>query len=99
MELVQIQSAASSCLDERFKDDIHSHLVAASPNGLALEYFTPDREIVNFDRLVATPLAPVGGSLTLSEAAGHGLVLDPGAVAAHLRHDSSAGRPIPGGQS
>ena len=41
--------------------EIHSHLVAASPNGLALEYFTPDRDIVNFDRLVANPLAPARG--------------------------------------
>jgi len=30
VKLVQIQSAASSCLDERFEDGIHSNLVAES---------------------------------------------------------------------
>lgn len=30
VKLVQIQAAASSCLDERFEDDIHSHLIAES---------------------------------------------------------------------
>jgi hypothetical protein len=30
VKLVQIQPAASSCLDERFQDDIHSHLVTES---------------------------------------------------------------------
>lgn len=76
--------------------DIHAHLVAASPNGLTVEYFTPDRDIVNFDRLVAKPLTPVGGSLRLSEEPGHGLVLDADAVKRHLRHDSHEGQPLPG---
>lgn len=75
--------------------EIHSHLVAASPNGLAVEYFTPDRDIVNFDRLVASPLSPTGGSLRLSETPGHGLALDANAVARHLRWDSHQGQPLP----
>ena len=79
--------------------DIHSHLVAASPNGLAVEYFTPDRDIVNFDRLVASPLAPIKGALRLSESPGHGLVLDTNAVARHIRWDSGQGRPLPGVQA
>ena len=76
--------------------DIHAHLIAASPNGLALEYFTPDRDIVNFDRLVANPLAPSRGTLRLSEKPGHGLALDLEAVNRHLRHDSHPGNPLPG---
>ena len=79
--------------------EIHSHLVAASPNGLALEYFTPDRDIVNFDRLVANPIAPIKGSLRLSEEPGHGLRLDTGAVARHLRHDSHRDNPLPGARA
>jgi L-alanine-DL-glutamate epimerase-like enolase superfamily enzyme len=75
--------------------DIHAHLVAASPNGLVVEYFTPDRDIVNFDRLVASPLAPTGRSLRLSETPGHGLALDTNAVARHIRWDSHQGRPLP----
>ncbi len=76
--------------------EIHSHLVAASPNGLAIEYFTPDRDIVNFDRLLANPLNPVGGSLRLSEQPGHGLTLDGEAVSRHIRHDSHPGKVLPG---
>lgn len=75
--------------------DVHSHLVAASPNGLAVEYFTPDRDIVNFDRLVAKPLNLRDGTLRLPSAAGHGLVLDAGVVRRYLRFDSGAGRPLP----
>src|SRR5690606_7726399 len=30
VKLVQIQAAASSCLDERFEDDIHAHLITES---------------------------------------------------------------------
>ncbi|CAN5358770.1 mandelate racemase/muconate lactonizing enzyme family protein [soil metagenome] len=75
--------------------EIHSHLVAASPNGLAVEYFTPDRDIVNFDRLVANPLKPAGGWLQLSESSGHGLVLDNQQVLRHIRHDSHASAPLP----
>jgi D-arabinonate dehydratase len=76
--------------------EIHSHLVAASPNGLAVEYFTPDRDIVNFDRLVANPLALSGGMLRLSETGGHGLALDLDAVARHVRVDSHQGKSLPG---
>jgi L-alanine-DL-glutamate epimerase-like enolase superfamily enzyme len=75
--------------------EIHSHLVAASPNGLTVEYFTPDRDIVNFDRLLARPLAPEKGRIRLSEEPGYGLMLDNEVVARHLRHDSHAGRPLP----
>jgi D-arabinonate dehydratase len=76
--------------------EVHSHLVAASPNGLAIEYFTPDRDIVNFDRLLENPLRPAGGKLRLSEDPGHGVRLDIAAVKRHLRHDSRAGAPLPG---
>ncbi len=75
--------------------EIHAHLVAASPNGLAVEYFTPDRDIVNFDRLVANPLKPVDGSIRLSEAPGHGLLLDKESVKRHTRHDSHPDQAIP----
>jgi D-arabinonate dehydratase len=75
--------------------EIHSHLVAASPNGLTVEYFTPDRDIVNFDRLLARPLAPEKGRIRLSEEPGYGLMLDNDAVTRHLRHDSHPGKPLP----
>ena len=75
--------------------DIHAHLVAASPNGLAVEYFTPDRDIVNFDRLVARPLDLRDGTMRLSEEPGHGMALDPAMVHRHLKHDSGDGRPLP----
>jgi D-arabinonate dehydratase len=61
--------------------DIHAHLVASIPNGLAVEYFTPDRDIVNFERLMTEPWMPVEGRFHLSGRPGYGLGLDPAAVA------------------
>lgn len=75
--------------------EIHSHLVASVPNGLTVEYFTPDRDIVNFDRLLARPLAPEKGRIKLTEEPGYGLVLENAVVARHLRHDSHAGQALP----
>ncbi len=75
---------------------IHAHLVAASPNGLSIEYFTPDRDIVNFDRLVTDPLDLRDGIYRLSDEPGYGLTLDPQSVRRHLRIDSHEGRSLPG---
>jgi D-arabinonate dehydratase len=76
--------------------NIHAHLVAASPNGLAIEYFTPDRDIVNFDRLVLHPLDIRNDRVKLSSEPGHGLTLTPLEVRRHLRLDSALGVPLPG---
>lgn len=75
---------------------IHAHLVAASPNGLTVEYFTPDLDIVNFDRLVIDPPDLRDGTYRLPDRPGHGLALDTQAVKRHLRIDSQEGAPLPG---
>ena len=75
---------------------IHAHLVASVPNGLAIEYFTPDFDIVNFDRLVAEPLDFRDGTYRLPDAPGHGMALDLESVRRHLRIDSHDGTPLPG---
>ncbi len=74
---------------------VHAHLVAASPNGMTVEYFTPDRDIVNFDRLVVDPLDLRDGKYRLSDLPGHGLTLEPGAVRRYLRLDSHEGQSLP----
>jgi D-arabinonate dehydratase len=75
--------------------ELHIHLVASTPNGLAVEYFTPDREIVNFDRLLANPLNLRDGYARIGEAHGHGVALDLDAVRRYLRHDSMPSAPLP----
>jgi D-arabinonate dehydratase len=74
--------------------DIHAHLVAAVENGMAVEYFTPDEDIVNFEMLLARRLDVRGGVLALGNQPGHGVVLDPEAVKRFTVLDSSAA-PIP----
>lgn len=75
---------------------VHAHLVAASPNGLTIEYFTPDLDIVNFDRLVAEPLDLRDGTYRIPDQPGHGLTLNTKSVRRHLRIDSRKDTPLPG---
>lgn len=76
--------------------DVHAHLVAASPNGLTIEYFTPDFEIVNFDRLLREPLTLKEGALQLTSQPGCSPRLDPDAVRKYLSVDSHPNMPFPG---
>ncbi|HEY8476096.1 MAG TPA: mandelate racemase/muconate lactonizing enzyme family protein [Chloroflexota bacterium] len=63
--------------------NIHVHLVAAVANGLTVEYFVPEEDIYNFERLVTaeTRLRPREGRLPLSDRPGLGIELDEAAVA------------------
>lgn len=60
--------------------DLHVPLVAASENGLTVEYFYLDGDVYNFARLVAEPLHPVDGRLPVPTAPGIGIAWDEAAV-------------------
>lgn len=60
---------------------VHVPLVAAVPNGLTVEYFLLDEDILNFERIVAEPLQPHQGRISVAERPGHGIALDDQAVA------------------
>lgn len=56
--------------------NIHSHLVAASPNALFVEYFDPSMEIKVLDKVVKDPVAPVGGYISPPSKPGYGITYD-----------------------
>ncbi len=60
--------------------EVHAQLAGAVPHTEWVEYFTRGIDIVNFDDVMAEPLAPVDGFITLSKQPGVGLDLDPEAV-------------------
>jgi L-alanine-DL-glutamate epimerase-like enolase superfamily enzyme len=93
--IAQMAAGFDTPVAPHWAPEVHAHLVAASPNGLAIEYFTPDFEIVNFDRLLAEPLNLTGGRCRLSDRPGCSPRLDADAVRRHIRHDSHEGAAIP----
>ena len=60
--------------------NVHAPLVAASRNGLTVEYFDYRTEVFNFERLIANPLEVDRGALVLSDLPGLGLVFDESAI-------------------
>ena len=60
--------------------NVHVHLAAAVDNCLAIEYFSLDEDIFNFERVLAERLAPEEGSLLPPARPGLGLLFDEAAV-------------------
>lgn len=60
--------------------NIHVHLVAAIPNGLTVEYFLPEQDVLNFERLVREPLQVKDGMIRVPQRPGHGIEFDEEAV-------------------
>lgn len=56
--------------------NLHSHLVAATPNALFVEYFDPEAEIKVFDKIIENPVVPVDGYITPPDEPGYGVVFD-----------------------
>ncbi len=61
--------------------NIHVHLVAAIPNGLTVEFFVLEEDVLNFEQIVKEPLQPVKGMIPVPQRPGHGIELDEAAVA------------------
>ena len=61
--------------------NVHVPLVAAVPNGLVVEYFVLEEDVLNFERIVAERLRPENGWIRAPQRPGHGIVLDDDAVA------------------
>lgn len=56
--------------------NIHSHLVAATPNALFVEYFDPSTEIKVLDKVVKDPVVPVDGYVSPPAKPGYGITYD-----------------------
>ncbi|MDQ4079077.1 MAG: mandelate racemase/muconate lactonizing enzyme family protein [Chloroflexota bacterium] len=56
--------------------NIHSHLVAATPNALFVEYFDPSREIKVLDKVVEDPVVPIDGYISPPNKPGYGITYD-----------------------
>lgn len=59
--------------------NVHAHLVAAT-GGLAVEYFSPDEGVFNFEQLIDEPLTVRDGEIVLPQRPGLGFSFDPDAV-------------------
>lgn len=60
--------------------DVHVHLAAAVANCLTVEWFDLEQDIVNLDRLLAEPMRPENGTLSVPDRPGLGIVVDWDAV-------------------
>jgi D-arabinonate dehydratase len=56
--------------------NLHSHLVAATPNALFVEYFDPAAEIKVFDKVIKDPVVPVNGYIEPPDKPGYGVSFD-----------------------
>ncbi len=61
--------------------NLHVHLLAAVPNGLTVEFFVLEEDVLNFERIVREPLQPVKGMIQVPQKPGHGVELEDRAVA------------------
>jgi D-arabinonate dehydratase len=61
--------------------NLHVHLLAAVPNGLTVEFFVLEEDVLNFERVVREPLRPEKGMIQVPQLPGHGIELDEQAVA------------------
>lgn len=81
LRVAEMTQARGIPLAPHYFPEVHSQLAGAVPSTEWVEYFTRDIDIVNFDDVLAQPLAPVNGFIELSEQPGVGINLDPLAVA------------------
>ena len=60
--------------------EVHVQMSAAVANCLTVEWFDLEQDIVNFERLLAEPVRPSNGRITVPDRPGMGLVFDDAAV-------------------
>ena len=63
-----------------WNQEVHVHMSAAVANCLTVEWFDIDQDIVNFERLLAERLHPIGGRIAVPDRPGMGLVFDDAAI-------------------
>jgi D-arabinonate dehydratase len=76
MKVAALASAYDLPISSHYFHDVHVHLMASIPNGLAAEYFPLDLDIMVFDRVVQEPLKPENGFLPVPQRPGLGMELD-----------------------
>src|SRR6202035_3415767 len=82
-EWMRIANMASGCdipVAPHWMANLHVHLVASASNGLTVEYFLPEEDVFNFERLVVDPLRVSEGVIEVPVRPGHGIELDDAAV-------------------
>jgi L-alanine-DL-glutamate epimerase-like enolase superfamily enzyme len=63
-----------------WNQEVHVHMSAAVANCLTVEWFDIEQDIVNFERLLAERLHPIGGRIAVPDRPGMGLVFDDAAI-------------------
>ena len=82
-ELIKVAHAAAVFdlpVAPHWNQDMHVHMSAAVANCLTVEWFDVEQDIVNFDRLLAEPLRPKDGRLSVPDRPGMGVLYDDAAV-------------------
>lgn len=82
-EFIKIAHAADSfalSVAPHWHANLHAPLVAAIPSRLTVEYFDPELNIFNFERLVANLVVVSDGRITLSDERGIGVIIDQDAL-------------------
>jgi L-alanine-DL-glutamate epimerase-like enolase superfamily enzyme len=82
LKVAHLAAAHDLMVAPHWNANLHAHLVAASANGLTVEYFDLAEDIYNFERLVPEEhrLVATGGEIRIPELPGIGVVLDPAAI-------------------
>lgn len=78
MKVAHLAAAHDYAVAPHWNANVHAHLVAAVPNGLAVEFFHLDEDIYNFERLIdpENRLVVKHGKIKLSDRPGIGVVLN-----------------------
>ncbi|HET8570122.1 MAG TPA: mandelate racemase/muconate lactonizing enzyme family protein [Candidatus Limnocylindria bacterium] len=83
LAVARLAAEASLPVAPHWYHPLHVHLAAATPHCLTVEHFSLDLDIYNFDALIREDarLVPKDGRLVAPERPGHGVELDPAALA------------------
>jgi L-alanine-DL-glutamate epimerase-like enolase superfamily enzyme len=81
LKVAHLAASAGLPVAPHWNADVHTHLAAATPNCLAVEYFAAEEDVYNFDLVLAEHLTVHQGQIEVPQRPGVGLVLDPEAVA------------------
>jgi L-alanine-DL-glutamate epimerase-like enolase superfamily enzyme len=81
LKVAHLAAAAGLPVAPHWNADVHVHLAAATRNCLAIEWFSLDEDVYNFDLILGEHLQVRGGQVEVPQRPGIGLVLDEQAVA------------------